>query len=88
MPKAELARVSQKCGQLWLRYQVEYEAFTESGRWAEAIISEEEAMNMTPEAAAGFLDAAEWHIFGGSYWGHAGQRGHGRLPWGIAGWTR
>jgi hypothetical protein len=69
-----------RCGQRWLRYQLEYEAFTKSGRWAEAPITEEEATTMTPVAAAGYLDAAAWHIYGGSFWGHAGKRGSGRLP--------
>jgi hypothetical protein len=52
-----------------------------SGRWAEALIDEGAAATMTPEAAAEFIHAAEWHVFGGSYWGHSGRRGKGRLPW-------
>lgn len=74
-----------RCGRLWLRYQVEYEAFTSSGRWAEAPIGDDTAATITPETAAAFLDRAPFHIFGGSFWGHDGRRGRGRLPWGISG---
>ena len=70
---------------LWLRYQVEYEAFSRSGRWAEAPIGGQAAATMTPEAAAEFVESAEFHIYGGSFWGHAGKRGCGRLPWSISG---
>jgi hypothetical protein len=70
-----------KCQQLWLRYAVEYEAFSHSGRWAVTPIAEAAAATMTPEAAPQFIHSAPWHIFGGSFWGHAGKRGKGRLPW-------
>jgi hypothetical protein len=72
-----------RCQRMWLRYQVEYEAFTGSGRWAETPIGEDAAAAMTPEAAAGFLDAAEWYIYGGSNYGHAGRRSRGPLHWGL-----
>jgi hypothetical protein len=36
-----------------------------------------------PEAAPEFLEHAEFHIYGGSYWGHAGCRGRGWLYWGL-----
>ena len=72
-----------ECGRLWLRYFVEYEAFTASGRWAEGLISDEEAERIIPEQAAGFLDGLDWYIFGGSYFGHGPKRGSGRIPWGI-----
>ena len=76
-----------RCQRLWLRYQLEYEAFSRSGRWAEAPIDEQAAATMVPESAAGFLESAEFHIYGGSFWGHTGKRGSGRLPWGVAGWS-
>jgi hypothetical protein len=71
------------CQRLWLRYQVEYEAFTAAGRWAEAPIAEAEAAEITPEQAAQFIAAAPWHIYGGSYFGHAGAHGQGRVHWGL-----
>src|SRR5216683_7041372 len=56
-----------RCECLWLRYQVEYEAFAKSGRWAAAPIAEDAATAMTPELAAGYFDSAAWYIYGGSY---------------------
>jgi hypothetical protein len=72
-----------RCRRLWLRYAVEYEAFSRSGRWAEAPVTDAEADAMTPEAAAAFLDRAEFCIVGGSYYGHARRRGRGPFRWGI-----
>jgi hypothetical protein len=72
-----------RCRRLWLRYAVEYEAFTGSGRWAATPIGDKAAETMTPEAAAEFLDRAEFYIYGGSRCGHAGRRGNGKLRWGI-----
>jgi hypothetical protein len=72
-----------RCRRLWLRYAVEYEAFTRSGRWVAAPIDRTAAETMTPEVAAPFLDQAELCIVGGSYYGHAGRRGRGPFHWGI-----
>jgi hypothetical protein len=72
-----------RCRRLWLRYAVEYVAFTRSGRWAAPPIDDKAAAMMTPEAAPEFLEHAEFHIYGGSYWGHAGCRGRGWLYWGL-----
>jgi hypothetical protein len=72
-----------RCRRFWLRYAVEYEAFSRSGRWAEAPIDEKAAETMILEAAAGFLDRADFYIYGGSHYGHAGRRGSGALPWGL-----
>jgi hypothetical protein len=72
-----------RCQRLWLRYAVEHEAFSRSGRWAEAPIDEKAAETTTPEAAAEFLNHADFYIFGGSYYEHAGRRGSGRLHWGF-----
>ena len=41
------------------------------------------AETMTPEAAAEFLERAEFYIYGGSRHGHACRRGKGTLRWGI-----
>ena len=72
-----------RCQRLWLRYFVDYEAFSGPARWAEAPIDEKEAEAMTPEAAAEFLDRAELAVCGGSYYGHAGRRGRGPFRWGL-----
>ena len=47
------------------------------------MIDDEDAAEIVPENAAEFIDAAEWYIYGGSYWGHGGKRGSGRLHWGL-----
>ena len=78
----DLVRCGQ-CRRLWLRYHVEYEAFSRSGRWAEALIDTATAATMTATAASEFLDSADWYVFGGSYYGHAGKRGRGLLNWGL-----
>jgi hypothetical protein len=67
------------CGRLWLRYFVQYEAFSESGRWYMGVISEEAAGTVSPATALGVLEGLEWHVFGGSYFKTAGRRGTGPL---------
>lgn len=68
------------CRRLWLRYQVEYEAFSRSGRWAEGIIDDATAATVTPEQAPRVLAKLPWHIYGGSWFGHAGRKGVGPIP--------
>ena len=55
------------CGRYWLRYFVEYEAFTGSGRWYMGLISPETARSLRPEAAVEYLNSLEWTFYGGSY---------------------
>jgi hypothetical protein len=78
----ELIRCGQ-CSQLWIKYLVEYEGFTASGRWGEALIDEACAMTITAEEAPAYIEAAPWLIYGGSYYGHAGRRGVGRVRWDL-----
>jgi hypothetical protein len=71
------------CGQLWLRYFVEYEAFSKSGRWARGVIDEAAAMNITPNAAPNFLARLPSYLFGGSYFdGKSGSRS-GPIKWDL-----
>jgi hypothetical protein len=72
-----------RCGRLWLQYQVEYAGFSRSGRWACVQVSAAEADGVTPEAAAGVIASRAWHIRGGSYWGHRGQRASGPIRWNL-----
>jgi hypothetical protein len=70
------------CGRLWLRYLVEYEAFSRSGRWARGLISDDAASTITPEAAVPYLNRLDWYLYGGSYFhGLAGVRS-GPMQWG------
>ena len=71
------------CGQLWLRYFVEYEAFTKSGRWARGMIDEATAKCIKPEAAPDFLARLPAYLFGGSYFdGKRGVRA-GPMHWDL-----
>lgn len=75
------------CRRLWLRYQVEYEHTSRSGRWAEGIVDEATATRITPENAAKVLSSLPWHIYGGSWFGHAGKKREGPIPdemWDVA----
>ena len=36
---------------------------------------------MTPEAAPDFLSRAEFYVYGGWYFGHAGRRSSGPISW-------
>jgi len=68
------------CRRLWLRYQVEYESTSHSGRWAEGIVDEATATRITPENAANVLSSLPWQIYGGSWFGHAGEKREGPIP--------
>ena len=67
------------CGRLWLRYLVEVEGFTSSGRWYRGAISEAEAEAITPADAIDYLGRLEWHFLGGSYYRSAGMKGTGEI---------
>lgn len=56
-----------QCGQLWLHYQFEFEAFTASGRWYRGLISAAQAATLTAENAAGVLESLPSYTAGGSY---------------------
>jgi hypothetical protein len=68
------------CGQLWLRYHVEYEGFSKSGRWARGQLTAEEASAMTPDAAGDAFTAMSGYLYGGSFYGRSGH-GRGAMNW-------
>ena len=70
------------CGQHWLRYALEYEHLAESGRFFLGPIAPEVARGLAPEAAVGYLESLDWHLYGGSYFRSQGRSGGGRLPLG------
>lgn len=57
-----------KCGQLWLRYFYEVEAFTGSGRWYLGPLTPEQSALLTPEQAKSVLESLDWYFYGGSYY--------------------
>ena len=67
------------CGSKWIQYLVEYEAFSSSGRWYRALISDEMLESVTPQNAVELLSTLPWHFFGGSYFRSTGQRGTGPI---------
>ena len=70
------------CARFWLRYFVEYEGFTASGRWGRGLIDEGMIEQITPENALDVLRALPWYILGGSYWGKA-ERVSGPSHWDL-----
>ena len=70
------------CCRPWLRYFVEYEAFSRSGRWARGLIGEHEAGTVAPEAAVDYLNRLDWYLYGGSYFDGASGRRTGPMHWG------
>ena len=70
------------CGRVWLRYLVEYEAFSRSGRWARGLIGEEAAQTITPQAAVDHLNGLEWYLYGGSSFDGISGRRSGAMRWG------
>ncbi len=62
------------CGSVWLRYLVEYEFFSQSGRWYRGLITADVADSVTPETAAKILEDLPWRFGGGSYFNSFGFR--------------
>lgn len=65
------------CGSKWLRYFVEYEAFSQSGRWFRGPVTHEMLESLTPERAPELLESLPWYFYGGSYFRTLGRRGSG-----------
>ena len=78
-------RVCGQCGARWLRYFVEYEAFSKSGRWFYGLLPDVLPMALTAENAVPILDSLPWHIYGGSYYDlpPPGRRRTGRVYVGL-----
>lgn len=59
--------VCPNCGQYWLRYFYEVEAFKESGRWYLGPVDEEQSSTVGAEDAKNILEGLDWYYYGGSY---------------------
>ena len=68
-----------KCKAYWLRYFVEYESFSESGRWYRGLIPKEDIPQITPENSVAFLTSLDWYLYGGSYFRTTGKIGNGTI---------
>ena|ERR1051325_10886846 len=67
------------CGNKWLRYFVEYEFFSQSGRWYRGLVTPELLESLTPEGAPELLSSLPWYFYGGSYFRTLGRRGSGPI---------
>jgi hypothetical protein len=63
------------CGRKWLRYFVEWEWHSESGRWYRGLVTDEMLESVTPESAAELLAGLPWYFYGGSYFRTTGRVG-------------
>ncbi len=65
------------CGRKWLRYLVEYEAFSRSGRWYRGLVTDEIARTVRPESAVDILQSLAWRFAGGDYFESTGFKSTG-----------
>src|SRR5450432_230587 len=56
------------CGQQWLRYFYEQEAFTRSGRWYLGAVTKAQVAELTIESAKQILETLESYYRGGSFY--------------------
>ncbi len=71
--------ICQDCGQHWLRYFYEVEAFTGSGRWYLGAITPEQQATLTRDQAKSTLERLEWYYYGGSYYEGRSGRSSGNI---------
>jgi hypothetical protein len=71
--------VCRSCGQHWLRYFYELEAFTASGRWYLGPITPAQLSTLTAEGAKSLLEGLDWYHYGGSYYGGRSGKASGEI---------
>ena len=71
--------VCPRCGQHWLRYFYELEAFTASGRWYLGAITREQAAALSADDAQATLEALDGYFYGGSYFGGRSGKAAGKI---------
>ena len=57
-----------KCKTKWLKYLIEEEHYTKSGRWWRVPIDISIANSLTAENAKELLESLDWSFIGGSYY--------------------
>ena len=67
------------CGSMWLRYFVEWEWLSESGRWSRGPVTPEMVESLKPEQALDLLSSLPWYFYGGSYFRTTGRKGSGPM---------
>jgi hypothetical protein len=68
-----------RCGRRWLRYHLELEAFSRSGRWYLGVITAQQSSSLTAASARSTLEALPWYWYGGSYFEGRVGRGSGAI---------
>lgn len=68
-----------RCHQMWLRYALEDEAFSGSGRWYLGVVSTEDSETLNAAEARNLLESLDWYFCGGSYFGGQVSRTQGPL---------
>ena len=71
--------VCRSCGQHWLRYFYEHEAFTASGRWHLGAITPAQLSTLTAGNAKSLLEGIGWYYYGGSYYGGRSGKASGGI---------
>src|SRR6266508_5812796 len=71
--------ICQDCGQHWLRYVYEVEAFTGSGRWCLGAITPEQFTALTVEQAKTTMENLDWYYYDGSYYQGRNGRSSGTI---------
>ena len=56
------------CGQKWLKYLVEEEYYTKSGRWWRVPVGPDKVETLTANNAKAFIASSKWCFGGGSFY--------------------
>lgn len=71
--------VCNACRSHWLVYQIEFEGFTQSGRWYRGLLPPFQGTKIEPDDVPAYLESLPWFFVGGPYFGHTGKKGGGRV---------
>lgn len=67
------------CNRNWVKYFVEFESFSESGRFYKGIVDDKDFPKLTAKNAIKYIENLEWYIYGGSYFSTSGKFGEGQV---------
>lgn len=67
------------CKRKWLKYLVEFEHISKSGRWYKGIVHEKDLYQITPENSIKYIEELDWYLYGGSYFSSSGMIGSGKI---------
>ena len=67
-----------ECGNRWLKYLIEEEHFSKSGRWWRIKLTDD-SVKIDKEDARRFIERQTTCFIGGSYFGHSGRLFEGKI---------